>query len=259
MAPRTLDMILLGTGTSVGIPMVGCGCAVCRSDDPRDRRHRASALLRWNETVAVIDTTPEFRLQMLRERIDRLDAVLLTHNHADHVHGLDDVRPFCFRRPEPIPVYGDEHAIHWVRKHFAYIWEATQQGGGLPKIELRVAGAPFELDSVTITPLPAWHGITPVLGYRVGDMAYLTDVSRIPDETFALLEGVRTLILDAVRYEPHETHFHVDAAIAASRRVGAEATWFTHLSHHISHARLESETPDGMGPAWDGLRIAVRV
>ncbi len=248
----------LGTGTSVGIPMLACDCPTCRSDDPRDRRFRSSVLLEWPDSAVVIDATPEFRLQLLRAGVKRLDALLLTHNHADHVHGLDDVRPFCFRSGQAIPLYGPPDALAWVRHHFAYIWEAKQVGGGLPRLDLRPVDAPFSVNGVEFRPLPLWHGQLPIYGYRVGDLAYLSDVSAIPETTFAQLTGLQTLVVDAVRYAPHATHFHVDAAVAAARRIGATQTYLTHLNHNLLHARLAAELPAGIAPAYDGLQLTVQ-
>ncbi len=252
-----LSLTILGSGTSVGIPMVGCSCAACTSTDPRDRRMRSSVLLQWTDTVVVIDTTPEFRMQMLRANVKRLDAVLLTHNHADHVHGLDDVRPFCFLQNTTIPVYGNEPTLGWVREHYSYVWNAPQKGGGLPRISLEVVDRPFTINGVSFTPLPVMHGILPVYGYRVGDLAYIPDVSEIPESTYPLLANLNTLIIDAVRFRPHSTHFHVARSIEEGRRIGAGTTIFTHLNHDIVHARLERELPDGFALAHDGMVMEI--
>lgn len=252
-------LTFLGTGTSVGVPMVGCSCPACTSADPRDNRLRSSVLLEWHDgtspRVAVIDTTPELRLQLLRERVSRLDAVLITHNHADHIHGLDDVRPFCFRQDERIPVYGRDDTLAWTRQHYAYVWEAVEVGGGLPRIDLFPVREAFTVRGLPVTPLEVLHGQRPIYGYRFGNCAYISDVSQIPEETFRQLEGVDTLILDAVRYKPHKTHFHLEAAVAAARRVGARQTYFTHMNHDFLHGKLSDELPSGMAPAYDGLRL----
>jgi len=233
--------------------MLACQCPTCLSPDPRDQRLRSSVLLRWSNTVVVVDTTPEFRLQMLRANPPSLDAVLLTHNHADHVHGFDDLRAFTFGSDRKIPVYGSSSTLRWVREHFRYIWEAEQIGGGLPKVDLRSVEAPFVIAGVEITPVPVKHGILDIYGYRIGDLAYISDVSHIPESSFALLQGVRTLILDAVRRRPHATHFHLEAALEAAHRLGAERTYLTHLNHDYLHADLEAELPPGVAPAYDGL------
>ena len=254
----TIELNILGSGTSTGIPMLGCDCETCTSEDPRDRRFRSSLLLRWRDTVVVIDTTPEFRLQMLRARCQSLDAVLLTHCHADYVAGLDDVRPFSFGNSRRIPVYGNAENLGLIKKRFDYVWNAPQIGGGLPKIELRPVTDPFVIDQVEIVPVPIQHGIISIYGYRVGNMAYISDVSAIPESSMALLQGVEILIIDAVRYRPHATHFHLDAAIEASRAIGAKQTYFTHLNHDFLHRRLAAELPAGMAPAYDGLLLEAR-
>lgn len=248
-----VEVTILGSGTSTGVPMPGCRCETCTSSDPRDQRYRASALLRWADTTLVIDTTPEFRLQVLRARVRTIDGVLLTHNHSDHIHGFDDLRSFTFGSSRKIPVWGTSDALAWMRSHFAYIWEATQIGGGLPKVELCPIDGPVEFRSLWVRPIPVKHGILDIYGYRVGDLAYLSDVSEIPQASMALLEGLNTLVLDAVRYRPHATHFHLDAAVEAARRIGAQRTYFTHLNHDFRHSRLAAELPAGMAPAYDGL------
>ena len=250
-----IEIVILGSGTSTGVPMLSCACGTCLSPDPRDKRLRASALLRWPGTTVVIDTTPEFRLQMLRADARSLDAVLLTHNHADHVNGLDDLRQFTFGSKRRIPVYGYPQTMRWVRSHFDYVWEATQVGGGLPKIDLVAVTGPFSINGVRITPVPVQHGVLTVYGYRVGDVAYISDASAIPDDSMALLTGLDTLFLDAVRYRPHSTHFHVSTAVEQARIIGARQTYLTHLNHDLLHSRLEAELPDGVSPAYDGLGV----
>lgn len=261
LAGMDIDGQILGSGTSVGIPMPGCACAVCQSPDPLDQRLRASVLLEWDGRACLIDTSADLRQQALRAGMQRLDAVLLTHNHADHIGGLDDVRPFCFKRPpdQPIPLYGFRDHLAWVRRRFDYIWEAKQVGGGLPNITLCPVDAPFDLFGARVTPLPVWHGKEPVYGYRIGDCAYISDVSEIPGETFSLLSGVRLLFLDGLRRRRHSTHFNLDEAVAAARRIGAEETYLTHIAHDCSHAELLRELPAGIRPAYDGQRFRITV
>jgi len=254
-----LQICVLGSGTSTGVPMLACRCPVCTSPDPRDRRYRASVLLQWAGTTVVVDTTPEFRLQMLRANVRSLDAVLITHNHADHISGFDDLRQYTLRTGRAIPVYGPPSALSWIRRRFDYIWEAQQKGGGLPLVDLTPVQVPFEIRGVRIVPVPVYHGRIVVYGYRLGDFAYVTDVSDIPPASYALLAGVRHLLIDAVRRRPHSTHFHLDAALEAAGRIGAEQTWLTHLSHHFLHRSLEEELPPGVRPAWDGLVITSSV
>lgn len=257
MTDTEIKLTFLGTGTSVGVPMVGCLCPACTSDDPRDRRYRASVLLQWSKATVVVDTTPEFRLQMLRAGVMKLDAVLYTHNHADHIHGLDDVRPFCFLHDTEIDVYGDPHTIGYLREHYDYFWNAPQKGGGLPRVAMHATEDPFEIAGVTVIPVPVLHGRVPIYGYRIGDCAYITDVSEIPPSSMKLIEGVRTFIVDAVRYQPHSTHFNVEEAVNVARIVGAEQTYLTHMNHDIVHADLERELPESFAPACDGLEVTI--
>jgi len=254
-----IRIVILGSGTSTGVPMITCNCATCQSDDQHDKRLRASVLLQWPGCSAVIDATPDFRQQMLHNQVRRLDALLLTHNHADHVHGLDDLRQYTLGTDKRIPVYGMPETLQWVRRHFSYIWESTQVGGGLPQIDLQPVTAPFKLGNCEIVPIPAWHGTMPVYGYRIGDFAYITDVSAIPDSSLPLLSGIRTLVLDAVRYRPHATHLHVDAAVQLAQRLNVEQTWLTHICHHIRHRELAASLPPGIAPAYDNLELTASV
>ncbi len=246
----------LGTGTSFGVPVVGCGCPVCRSTDPRDARYRSCLLIESGGTVLVIDAGPEFRLQALRAGLCRLDALLLTHAHADHVGGLDDVRPLT--RERVLPVYGDEGTLAEVRERFGYIFRTTQEGGGKPRIELRPASGPLRIGDIELSPIPVMHGELTILGWRTGDFAYLTDASGIPDSSYGLLSGVRTLVINGLRRRPHSTHFSIDQALDAARRIGASRAWITHLCHESTHVELEEYCAArgadvGARPAWDGL------
>lgn len=252
-----IELTFLGTGTSVGVPMVGCRCRGCTSTDPRDRRMRSSVLLRWPERTVVIDTTPDFREQMLAHSVMDLDDVLFTHNHADHIHGLDDVRPICFLHDKEIDLYGDPRSLGYIEHHYDYIWHAPQKGGGLPRVRLFPITEAVELGGVSFLPVPVWHGKLPVYGYRFGDCAYISDVSDIPAESMALLGGLKTFIVDAVRYRPHTTHFHVEEAVEVARAVGAEQTYLTHMNHDILHAELAASLPEGIAPAHDGLSLTV--
>ena len=256
-----MRIVFLGTGTSYGIPVVGCGCPVCGSKDPRDSRYRASIYLESGPTAIAIDAGPEFRLQALRARITRLDALLLTHAHADHVNGLDDVRPLTFGRE--LPVYGNEATLAETRERFAYIFRPTQEGGGKPRIELREAGAePLRIGTLEIVPVPVLHGAIPILGWRCGSFAYVTDCSELPDSSLGALRGVETLVINGLRHEPHATHFSLDQAIAAARRIGARRTLLTHMNHESAHVELEAYCAKvgadvGAAPAFDGLELEV--
>jgi len=265
----SLRITVLGSGTSHGVPAIGCDCAVCRSSDPRDRRTRPSILIEVgaNGPAAplaaavrsiLVDTSTDLREQALRHDIRRVDAILFTHSHADHVFGLDDVRRFNQIQRSAIPCYADGETVASLRRMFAYVFEPPpQRGGGLPQLSLfRIAGA-FTLGGVEIVPVPVFHGRLPVLGFRIGSFAYLTDCNRIPDESFALLDGVRTVIVDALRRRAHSTHFSVDEAIAASRRMGADRAYFTHICHDLGHAETSAQLPAGVELAYDGLVLEI--
>ncbi len=256
---RVIVLEFLGTGTSTGVPVAGCGCPRCRSRDPKDTRWRASVLLRNGRKNLVIDTGPEFRLQCLRARINRLDAVLLTHNHVDHLYGLDDVRPYSAFRGKTLPVWGSGHTLAAVRKKFDYIWSAMQIGGGLPDISLHEAAAPFVAAGLDVTPLPILHGKLPILGYRIGDLAYMTDVSSIPDETLPLLQNLGTMVLSCVRRSPHPTHLNVAGVKRLHKQIRPGRTCLTHLTHYFTHRELAALFPPSIAPAYDGLRIPVRL
>lgn len=248
---------MLGTGTSTGVPVVGCRCAVCTSPDPRDRRLRPGLKLELDGGTVVVDTSPDFREQSLRFGIERVDAVLYTHPHADHVFGLDDLRPFNFRQKATIPCYGSAATLERLRQIFAYVFEPGEEGGGKPRIDLVEVEAPFELLGETVVPVPVAHGSMPVLGFRIGPFAVVTDVHFIPEESFARLKGVEVLVLSALRYRPHPTHFNIDQAIAAAARVGARRTLFTHVAHDVEHAALERALPAGVEIGHDGLVVEI--
>lgn len=246
---------MLGSGTSTGVPVIGCDCPVCTSDDPRNRRLRTALRVDVDGTVLLIDTPPDLRCQALRFGLPRLDAILFTHAHADHVHGLDDVRIFNFRQRETIPCFGAEDTLRRVRQAFAYVFETATEGGGRPRLELIPVIGPFDAAGVPVIPVPVWHGSTAVLGYRIGDLAYVTDVNRIPDESFERLEGLEVLILGALRYRRHSTHYSIGEAIEVAQRIGARRTVLTHLTHEVDHSDLEIPLPAGMELGYDGLLV----
>lgn len=258
MAGRKATLEFLGTGTSTGVPVAGCDCEVCRSRDPRDNRLRSSVLVSHGHKNVIIDTGPEFRMQCLRARIMHLDAVLLTHDHADHLHGLDDLRAFSKFQRRVLPVWANRQTLQAIESRFAYIWNPPQIGGGLPELTLQLAEKPFRAAGLDFIPVPIMHGRLPILGYRIGDLAYLTDVSAIPEESFPLLEGLGTLILSCVRYRSHRTHLNIAGVKRISKRLKPERTFLTHLTHYFSHEDLLAEF-DGMpiAPAYDGMRISV--
>ncbi len=248
-----LRVTMLGSGTSTGVPVIGCTCAVCASSHPRNRRTRTSLKLEWGGAVVLVDTSIDLREQALRCGLPRVDAVLYTHAHVDHVFGLDDLRIFNFRQRRPIPCYGSPETLSSLRRIYTYAFEEGQEGGGKPQLDLIAIDGAFDLLGARIVPVPVWHGDMPVLGFRVGRFAYVTDCSLIPEPSFALLDGVDTLILDALRYRPHSTHFSVDQAIAAAARIGARRTYLTHLAHDIDYAAPAVALPEGVELGFDGL------
>jgi phosphoribosyl 1,2-cyclic phosphate phosphodiesterase len=249
----------LGTGTSHGVPMIGCDCAVCRSDDPRDARLRPSILVETDDGLQVlVDTTPDLRAQALRAGLQRVDAVLFTHAHADHIMGLDEVRRFNLLSRAPMPVYADAHTAQELRLTFRYVFTPdAPRGGGVPDLRLFTLGGPFCVGRQEIQPVPLRHGRWQVLGFRFGRFAYLTDCNAVPDASLALLEGLDSLVLDALRRKPHPTHFTLDEAIVMARRIGAKRTWFTHIAHDLPHAATCAALPAGMALAHDELVLDV--
>ena len=258
-----MRITVLGSGTSHGIPVVGCGCAVCRSEDPRDRRYRASVFIEGAAGEALlIDTGPEFRLQAVGARICRLDALFYTHSHADHLHGLDDVRPLTW--DGPLPVYGNPATIRDIRERFRYIFEETQPGGGKPKIAPSVAEGPVVVGRMTITPIPVRHGLLDIYGWKIAEngavFAVITDANFIPDASFDLIRGADCLLLGALRARPHSTHFSFDQAVESLKRADAKEAYLTHLCHDHSHEEITAyceRTGLNVRPAFDWMRIAV--
>jgi phosphoribosyl 1,2-cyclic phosphate phosphodiesterase len=248
----------LGTGTSHGVPMIGCRCATCTSSDPRDQRLRPSILIEMTDGPALlVDTAPDLRTQALRYQVLRVDAVLFTHPHADHLLGLDEIRRYNTLQRATIPCYGNPQTIQEVRRVFAYAFEPRQQGGGVPKLELVTVDGPFTVSGTRVTPVPVLHGRLPILGYRVGSFAYVTDCSEIPDASWPLLEGLDLLVLDALRHVPHPTHFTVAQALEAIARVGPARALLTHIAHDLRHAETSASLPPGVELAYDGLVVPV--
>ncbi len=251
-------MVVLGTGTSIGVPVIGCGCPTCTSSNPRNNRTRCSLAIGFPEGNLLVDTPPDLRFQLLRERIGIVHATLFTHDHADHVFGLDDLRLFPYYLGHPMPVYCEEQVEDRIRKSFDYAFaaEAPYSGGGVPQIEFRrIATDPFEILLQRIIPIRLEHGRFRVLGFRFGNVAYCTDTNHIPPESWPLLEGLDVLVLDALRAKSHPTHFSLAEAVEVAQRVGAKRTWFTHMSHDLEHEATNAALPAGMELAYDGLRI----
>lgn len=257
-ARLTGELVFLGTGTSVGVPCVGCGCAVCLSDNPKNKRLRCGLALGLPGGALLIDTTPDLRYQLLREGIGVVHALLYTHDHADHVMGLDDVRVFYFYLGHALPVYCEEQVETRIRKSFDYAFapDAANYAGGVPVLDFRrISLAPVEILGTRITPLRLLHGRFEVLGFRVGNIAYCTDTNKIPDESRALLQGLDVLILDALRPRPHVSHFSLDEAVAVALELKPKRTVFTHMGHELEHAAVNAALPPGMELAYDGLRV----
>ena len=251
----------LGTGTSAGVPMNGCTCDVCRSSDPRDKRLRPSILIEVPGRAAIlVDTTPDLRQQALTHDILRLDAILITHSHADHILGLDDVRAFNFAQKAAIPCYATADVWENLRRVFYYAFDGLpRKGGGVPRLEPHEIDGPFSVAGVRVVPVPLWHGDTRILGFRFGDFAYLTDCSAIPDESWPLVAGVETLVIDALRDAKHSTHFTVAEALEAIAAIAPRRAYLTHMAHQLGHAATSARLPAGVELAYDGLVLEVSV
>lgn len=249
-----MKVTVLGSGTSHGIPIIGCSCEVCTSPNPKNRRTRCSIWVEVRGLHLLVDVAPEFRLQAVRDGLRWVDAVLLTHTHADHIMGMDDLRIFSQRSRRAVPIYGSPEALKVIRRVFAYVFEPGQEGGGKPQFDLREVRGPFSIRGVPILPILVYHGRLPVYAYRIGDFAYVTDVSFIPAASLEQLRGVRWLILDALRYEPHPTHFSVGEALQVVEILKPEQTYLTHLCHRLEHERDGARLPPGVAFAYDGLR-----
>ena len=252
-------MLFLGTGTSHGVPMIGCDCLVCRSEDARDKRTRPSIVVELDNGMQVlVDTTPDLRTQALAHNLRRVDALLYTHSHADHVFGLDEIRRFNALGRSAMPIFGDAPTVADVRRIFSYAFDPdAPSGGGRPDLRLWTLGGPFCIGPQEIVPVPIWHGHRLILGYRFGGLAYLTDCSGIPEPSMALLQGLDVLVLDALRRRAHPTHFNVDQAVAMAQRLQARQTYFTHITHDLGHAETCAGLPPGITLAHDGLRIPI--
>jgi phosphoribosyl 1,2-cyclic phosphate phosphodiesterase len=249
---------VLGSGTSVGVPTIGCHCAVCTSDDPRDKRLRPSILITYDHHNILIDTTPDFRTQALRARMEHLDAVLFTHAHADHIMGLDDVRPFNFRRRTQIPIFAAEDTMAAIRRCFQYVFDGVKKESNIPQLEARlIDGTPFNLFGLEFLPIPIVHGRQTIYGYRFGAAAYLTDHSEIPESSMDQLRNLDVLFLDALRFKPHPTHSTVDRSVRTVEQLSPRRAYFTHICHDLAHERVESLLPPHIRLAYDGLEIEI--
>jgi phosphoribosyl 1,2-cyclic phosphate phosphodiesterase len=252
-------LTVLGSGTSMGVPTIGCDCAVCNSTDPHDRRTRPSILIEYGGHYVLIDTTPDFREQAIRERIRRLDAVLYTHSHADHILGLDDLRPLSFRREGRLPLYAAEPAADYMRYMFRYIFEDSYKFGGMARVELNTITGPIELFGVKFDPVKVLHGDTEILGFRFGSAAYLTDFSEIPEESFAQLGGLDIVFLDALRHKPHPTHSTVENSLRLVDRLQPRRAFFTHICHDLPHAVTNESLPPNVRLSYDGMKLEFEI
>lgn len=250
-----MKVTFLGTGTSHGVPMIGCDCAVCRSDNPRNKRTRASVLVEIDGVNLLIDTTPELRIQTLREEIRHVDAVLFTHAHADHIFGLDDVRRFNDLSGNAMPCYGSAETLKTIRRVFEYVFVPTQVGGGKPALDLIEVDTLFNIREVSIQPVQVLHGKLNVLGYRIGGFAYVTDVSCIPESSMQLLTGLDALVLGVLRPQPHETHFSLAEGLEVVERLQPKSAYFTHIAHKLDHETTNASLPPHIRLSYDGLRI----
>jgi phosphoribosyl 1,2-cyclic phosphate phosphodiesterase len=259
MSCGEMNIVLLGTGTSTGVPMLGCGCDVCRSTDSRDRRTRCSALVAWEGHHILIDTATDLRQQALRENITHVEAVLYTHAHADHVHGIDELRSFNMVAGGAIPIFGSAATLALIRRNFSYIFSSRQGAGFRPRLRPWTVGGSFCLCGLPIEPIPLRHGEGEALGYRIGSFAYLTDCSAVAKKVRPRLEGLDVLVVDGLRFRPHPTHFNIEQAVDLAQTVGARRTLLTHLCHEVCHARDSLKLPDGIELAYDGQRFRLPV
>lgn len=252
MSNAPITVTILGSGTSHGIPMIACDCPVCTSSDPNDRRMRPSILIQYENTTLLVDTSPELRLQCLANNVRRVDAVLYTHFHVDHVAGMDDLRRFNWLQNGAIPVYGQQATLDRLQVMFPYVFEtANSYPSAVPNLNLHAIDGTFEINGRKITPIPLLHGKLPVLGFRVGNFAYCTDVSEIPADSWPLLYDMDVLILDALRKRPHPTHFNLEQAVSHAKQIGAKQTYFTHIAHELPHEETNGELPPKMALAHD--------
>lgn len=252
-----MNVTFLGTGTSDGVPMIGCTCEVCTSRDKRDKRFRTSLMIENEGRVLLVDASMDFRLQMLRAKATRIDALFITHPHADHIFGLDELRQVNRLMRAPINIYTNAYAIDEIKRRFGYFFNPPQRGGGVANIAIHEFTKKNTFFGVDVTPLPVKHGILDIIGFRFNDLVYITDASEIPASTMGLVKGCDVLIMNALRYREHSTHFNLQQAVDIAFKIGARETYFIHLTHDVKHARLLRELPKGMRPAYDGQTITL--
>ncbi len=252
-----MQLTFLGTGTSAGIPLIGCNCEICQSDNPKDTRLRSSVLFQDDHHTAIVDTGPDFRAQMLQHNVDHLDAVLFTHEHRDHIAGLDDTRPYLFWTGNPMPIFCEEPVEKAIRRDFYYAFQDNPYPGS-PQFQIRkiAPNSPFSVGSMEFTPLRIMHGKMPIVGFKCGSVAYITDANVIPEESWEQLIGIDILILNALRIETHHSHYNLQQAIAVAEKSQAKQVYFTHISHQLGlHQEINQQLPDNITLAYDGLTI----
>ena len=253
-----MQLIMLGVGSSAGTPAVGCSCAICTSMDPRNKRTRCSSLITLDSGENIlIDTGPDLRNQALRENIKRVDAVLYTHTHADHLHGIDDLRAFCQIQRKQIPLYAKEDAVAHITQKFGYVLREPSDFWEMPVLRIESVEAPFVLFGTQITPIPVMHGKSQIFGYRVGNIAYLTDVSEIPESSFALLQDLDILLLDCLRETTHPTHINIEQSLAYIGHIKAKQSYMIHMTHDLEYTTLTNKLPKGVFVGFDGLKLQV--
>ena len=254
-----MEILFLGTGTSTGVPSLCCDCEVCLSKDPKNKRLRSSILVRQNDHTILVDTSTDLRQQCLLYGIQKIDTVLYTHHHADHVHGIDELRSFNFFNKTALPVYGNAHTLRHLSINFSYIFgEAEQIGGGIPQlIPTQLEDKTYNFGDIPVTPLDIQHGKLIINGFRFKDCAYITDCSGIPDETREKLKGLKVLVLNALGFKPHPTHFNLSQALEAAKEINAERTILTHINHNFDHEKVSRELPEGVELALDGMRVTL--
>ncbi len=243
----------------MGVPTIGCDCAVCSSSDPHDRRTRPSVLVEYDGRAVLIDTTPDFREQAIRERIRQLDAVLYTHTHADHILGIDDLRPLTFHKPQKLPLYARPEAADFMRNMFRYIFDANYKFGGIAQVELKTFAGPIDLFGARFEPVTVIHGETEIDGFRFGSAAYLTDHSEVPEASFAKLQNLDILFLDALRYKPHPTHSTVENSLKIVERLKPKRAFFTHICHDLAHAETNATLPPNVRLSYDGMKLEFEI
>lgn len=252
-----MEVTILGSGTSHGVPIIGCTCETCTSDNPKNNRFRSSIYIKTDVKNILIDTSPDLRLQLLNNEITDIDIVLFTHPHADHIMGFDDLRAINRINKQDIPCYGNEYTLEAIKKKFEYIFKDRHCRFSVPSVELNEIKGELKFDDLKVTPLPVKHNHDNVLGYKIGKLAYITDCSDIPKETMELLKDVDILILDALRYKSHPKHFNINEAVEVIQNLGTKRAYLTHISHEIEHEKVNAELPEGIQLAYDGLKLKV--